>query len=105
MPHSYRPWGLPFKGLPPEFSLPRPILHRLVAERSGHRDFAEYHRRFGFPKEVIKPYRCGAERVPGHFARYTRIPALYRTSPEELVGDDHHLVFLDFLEKHRPYGP
>ncbi|RAL62915.1 hypothetical protein DID88_004756 [Monilinia fructigena] len=45
---SYRKWGLGYSiAEPPELRLPRTLLHRLLAARTAHGDFAQYHRRFG----------------------------------------------------------
>ena len=51
---------------PPELTLKRATLHRLLAERSGHGDFEAYHVRFGH--EDYTPCRCGAAKAVGHFA-------------------------------------
>ncbi|RAL61328.1 hypothetical protein DID88_009464 [Monilinia fructigena] len=45
---SYRRWKLGYSVTePPELRLPRTVLHRLLATRTAHGDFAQYHRRFG----------------------------------------------------------
>ncbi|RAL64745.1 hypothetical protein DID88_001776 [Monilinia fructigena] len=45
---SYRKWGLGYSiAEPPKLRLPRALLHRLLAARTAHGDFAQYHRRFG----------------------------------------------------------
>lgn len=51
---------------PPELALPRQLLHNLIAARSGHGDFASYHRRF---KHVDANMLCicGREIAPTHF--------------------------------------
>ena len=65
-PRSYRRLnlGIPHKRKPPELTLPRGTLHRLLAERLGHGDFAEYHDRFGH--EPAGPCRCGEPKTAGH---------------------------------------
>lgn len=46
-PDPYKPLGLTAKiATPPELNAPRGILRRLLAARSGHGDFCEYHLRF-----------------------------------------------------------
>ncbi|EFY94003.1 Ribonuclease H domain protein [Metarhizium robertsii ARSEF 23] len=46
-PDKYRSLNLDFPNCcPPELDLPRPVLHHLLAARN-HRDFADYHERFG----------------------------------------------------------
>ncbi|KAJ6439036.1 hypothetical protein O9K51_08440 [Purpureocillium lavendulum] len=43
-PDQYKPLHLkPTTGCPPELELPRPLLHHLLAARSRHGDFADYH--------------------------------------------------------------
>lgn len=64
-PASYVRWELPWKKHPKELSLTRTMLHRLLAERSGHGDFEPYHWRFGHP-ERSKKCKCGNDRTPGH---------------------------------------
>lgn len=50
----------------PKLALPRHILHRLLAERSGHGDFAEYYRRFKHEDAELR-CRYGAKKGEGHF--------------------------------------
>ena len=53
-------------GCPPILSLPRPVLARLLAARSGHGDFAKYHECFGHTFASIH-CRCGARTTLTHF--------------------------------------
>ena len=53
---------------PPELSLPRRILHGLLAARSGHGDFAAYHRRFKHEDSILNCI-CGQETSPTHFIK------------------------------------
>lgn len=65
-PKGYQDFGIasaPAK--PAELSLPRAVLGRLVAARTGHGDFQEYHQRMGHPD--ARPCRCGRARTPVHF--------------------------------------
>ena len=52
---------------PPELALPRWAHHHLVAARTGHGDFRNYHERFGHEWENCKCV-CGREKRPWHFA-------------------------------------
>lgn len=56
---------------PPELALPRKLLHELIAARSGHGDFAAYHRRFHHEDANIYCV-CGQEKSPPHFIRSHR---------------------------------
>ena len=56
----------PGPGCPPALSVPRPVLAWLLAARSGHRDFAKYHERFGHTSATIH-CRCEARTTPTHF--------------------------------------
>ena len=60
-----------------ELRLPRTHLARLLAERSGHGDFAAYHRRFHHADAELH-CACGAEKAPAHFlhCRLTPKPRL-----------------------------
>ena len=57
----------PARLLPPP-ALPRPALAALLANISGHGDFAAYHRRFGHDEARLE-CRCGQDKAPGHFTR------------------------------------
>lgn len=85
-PFKYQRWGITAPRRPPELALPRPTLHRLIAERSGHGDFVEYHDRFGHPKPNLR-CRCGMPRRAGHIARCP----LARIYFPEWVRKDHEL--------------
>lgn len=51
---------------PPELSLPRFALGKLLASRSGHGDFQEYHLRFAHTDAVVN-CNCGSPKTPTHF--------------------------------------
>lgn len=53
---------------PPELALPRRLLHKLIAARTGHGDFAAYHRRFHHSDANLE-CTCGLETSPTHFIR------------------------------------
>ena len=61
--------------VPEELGIPRRHLARLLAERSGHGNYAAYHDRFGHhgaPREC--PFECGLDTAPGHFLECSRLP-------------------------------
>ena len=62
-----------FKASPELLNLPRRSLGMLLAARSGHGDFAAYHRRFNHTKAELH-CSCGQEKAPEHpfFCRLTR---------------------------------
>src|SRR5512142_3371353 len=71
-PTRYRDLGITARGrLPMELSLYRPILARLLAARSGHGDFYDYHERFEHEDAVLY-CSCGSSKTPDHFY-YCRI--------------------------------
>jgi hypothetical protein len=49
-----------------ELQPPRPILHHLLAARSGHGDFADYHERFAHEGADLE-CSCGRRKAPEHF--------------------------------------
>jgi ribonuclease HI len=66
-PGSYKDTGL-LATLGPTAELQqlgRPMLHRLLAARSGHGDFADYHKRFGHADVSVK-CSCGRQKSPSH---------------------------------------
>lgn len=68
-PSRYRDLDLQMRRKkPPELSLPRQLLHHLIAARSGHGDFAAYHRRFKHSDANLE-YDCGLETSPFHSIR------------------------------------
>jgi ribonuclease HI len=52
--------------MPKELKLSRPILARLLAARSAHGDFHDYHIRFEHEDAVLE-CSCGANKTPEHF--------------------------------------
>ena len=66
-PQSYRNMDITDFPLQPNIlKLPRPLLARLLAARSGHGDFADYHERFNHDDAHLL-CRCGARKAPLHF--------------------------------------
>ena len=69
----YSDWDLAYEvKAPPELALPRHTLQRLIAIRTGHGDFAWYHRKFHH-KDAKLECGCGMEKTPDHIVhcRYT----------------------------------
>lgn len=68
---------------PPELSIPRQQLGHLLAARSGHGDFAEYHRRLK-REDALLMCSCGADKTPRHFLEFLFNPNLppYSRDPE-----------------------
>ena len=67
---------------PKELTLPREALSRILAARSGHGDFAEYHRRFRHDDAELT-CTCGRDKSPEHFFHCSRGRRLSRA----LTGD------------------
>lgn len=65
-PQSYKNLAIPLDPRPPELSLPRGSLGRLLAARSGHGDFAAYHERFNH-SDALLTCSCGQLKAPQHF--------------------------------------
>ena len=55
-----------FRFPPPEISLPRATLGWLIASRTKHGDFADYHERFGHETAELH-CACGRRKAPIHF--------------------------------------
>ena len=65
-PDRYKQLGLNALQKPPELNLPHFTLGKLYASRSGHGDFAEYHKRFKHVDEEGM-CQCGHFKTPEHF--------------------------------------
>ena len=65
-PKRYKDLGIGIEKRPPELHLPRAALGRLLAARSGHGDFAEYHERFKHD-DALLTCSCGRRKEPSHF--------------------------------------
>lgn len=113
-PSYYRRWQLDALAMPPELHLPRPILHRLLAERSGHGDFIEYHERFGH--DTRPTCKCGEPRTQGHFVECRMVAPFLPDIPEKdlqfgathltyLLGYKGYKDFQKLVEETSPYGP
>ena len=66
-PQAYQDLAITtFPSRPPELQLPRHILGRILAARTKHGDFADYHERFNHTEAHLL-CRCGARKSPIHF--------------------------------------
>ncbi len=67
-PRRYQDLEIPAQGSPPlqELRIPRAALGALLAARSGHGDFANYHERFAHADAELH-CTCGARKTPEHF--------------------------------------
>ncbi|KAK4074945.1 hypothetical protein Purlil1_12814 [Purpureocillium lilacinum] len=101
-PESYKPLHLEVTtSCPPELMLPRATLHSVLAARSRHGDFADYHERFNHDDARLD-CSCGRRKAPEHPFYCRKIPPRLRMrlapSPAEAV---HHAVgkgFKAFVE-------
>ena len=64
-PKQYKDVGIGLEKWPPELLLPCAALCRLLAARSGHGDFAEYHERFKHD-DALLTCSCGRRKEPFH---------------------------------------
>lgn len=92
---------------PPELALPRRLLQKLIAARSGHGDFADYHRRFKHTDAKLKCV-CGLEASPTHFVRCREYATQVRKSRNgetmgafisQLLGPKCLSKFTEFSQK------
>ena len=85
----YRSWVTSYKTKePPELSLPRTTLQRLMAIRSNHGDFAWYHRRFKHEDARLE-CSCGQPRNPLHLVRCRKARNKFAHWPERPVMPPH----------------
>lgn len=89
-PESYSRWELKASlQCPKELKLDRPLLHRLLAARSGHGDFATYHERFAHA-DVLLTCSCGKRKDPAHPFYCRKVDKKYRTKltpwPADLIS-------------------
>lgn len=95
---------------PKELLLTRAMLGRIIAARSGHGDFADYHERFNH-EDAHLHCRCGARKAPLHFffckiakRRAKRPPGPPSTALDELLGTTSGISKLvTWLKKTRFY--
>ena len=85
-PDAYRALGLEMRRRkPPELCLARRTLHKLLAARTGHGDFAAYRRRFNHPDANLLCH-CGQEKSPVHFLHCRASPTARANSHRALSG-------------------
>ena len=79
----YKKWSLDYRVKPlPELELPRSTLHRLLAIRSSHGDFAWYHRKFAHDDAKLT-CSCGRIKDPEHLVRCCNTARLFRLWPQK----------------------
>ena len=108
-PPTYKQLAIPYIPRPPELTLPRPSLGRLLAARSGHGDFAEYHERFNHESALLT-CSCGQRKSPQHFFHCLRGEATARhpwegLSCREILGTkDGAKLFSEWLQRSNFYS-
>ncbi|KAI0990876.1 hypothetical protein K3495_g17311 [Podosphaera aphanis] len=87
---------------PPELALPRALYARLLAARTGHGDFAAYHRRWNHDTATILCV-CGRETSVGHLVECWTARSNWRTASgrrrppalNELLGEGGWQIFAE----------
>ncbi|KJZ77303.1 hypothetical protein HIM_03027 [Hirsutella minnesotensis 3608] len=82
-PDKYQSLTLKFpSGCPPELGLPRTMLHHLLAARTHHGDFADYHERFQH-EDACLTCSCSRRKAPTHlfYCRKIRPRCRMRLAP------------------------
>ena len=78
----YRDWNLDYNVKePPALTLSRPILHRYLAIRTGHGDFAWYHRRQNH-NDANFYCSCGRKKTPHHLVWCRKVKRTFRMWPD-----------------------
>lgn len=90
-PPSYQHLDLAVGKGNPELTLTRRMLHRLLAERTGHGDFAEYHRRFNH-EDADTRCGCGEEKSQWHFISCRRAAGWKHPRPPRDVGKIQNIL-------------
>lgn len=79
----YQSWSLPYRVKPqPELELPRATLHRLLALRTSHGDFAWYHTKFNHPDVKIVCH-CSRRKTPIHLVLCKRAQRRFNKWPKD----------------------
>jgi ribonuclease HI len=79
----YERWDLAYKvKASAELELPRSLLHRFLAMRHGHGDFAAYHNRFGHTDADTNCQHCEASTAPSHLVHCPRSRARWKSWPK-----------------------
>ncbi|XP_044722137.1 RNase H domain-containing protein [Hirsutella rhossiliensis] len=77
-PQQYRVLDLDATtGCPPELTIPRPLLHHLLAARTHHGDFADYHERLNHDDARLT-CSCGRRKEPKHLFYCRKIAPRHR---------------------------
>ena len=93
---------------PSELLLPRAALGRLLAARSGHGDFAEYHERFKHENALLT-CSCSHRKEPSHFyhcregRKAARHPWGHQPVTEILSTKAGFTAYADWLGKSKFY--
>jgi hypothetical protein len=98
-PDQYKPLELSaMTRCPPELALPRRLMHHLLAARSHHGDYADYHERFDHPDATVL-CSCGRRKAPDHIFYCRKVPPRWRIrlgmSPRAAV---HRAIGKNFTE-------
>ena len=81
---EYKRWNLPYDiKPPPELTLPRAKLQRLLAIRTAHGDFTTYHTRFKHENATMK-CSCGRAKTPLHLVFCTKVRKSFSKWPGKL---------------------
>ncbi|KID83767.1 reverse transcriptase [Metarhizium guizhouense ARSEF 977] len=87
-PDKYQTLTLKFpSSCPPELALPRTMLHHLLAARTHHGDFADYHERFQH-NDACVTCSCGRRKAPTHlfYCRKIQPRCRMRLAPSPTVA-------------------
>ena len=107
----YTRWNLSWEDSPKEHNLPRRTLHWLIAERTGHGDYQQYHKRFKHAGAESR-CRCGNIREARHFAecdltrgKLPECPDGYEDITTYLLGPKGSIHFQKLVEETNLYEP
>ena len=82
-PDQYKPLELSATSrCPPELILPRRMLHHLLAARTRHGDYADYHESLEHADAEIL-CSCGRRKAPDHIFYCRKIPPRFATAPDQ----------------------
>ena len=99
IPEAYMPLNLKATlKCPTELGMERPVLHQLLAARSQHGDFAEYHERFAHDDATIT-CSCGRRKNPFHifYCRKVEAKRRPRLAPNALTAI-HRIIGTNFQQ-------
>lgn len=96
MPEAYQPLELKAAlGCPKELALPRAILHHLLAARTGHGDFAEYHERFNH-QDAGANCSCGRRKNPHHIFYCRKVTRPKLQARPTMLASIHRAIGKEF---------